>query len=173
MPKYTYVTHSYGLVRDKLSSIRFGAAIKAGGERDFTEMRTFWKTLSITLFATCIALGVAGGSLFWWPHIPSSPRPAEGRIYPLNNHGHYTYMNESEHLLWEITRGTFPILFFAFAGIQHFIDPFEVKRRRRIYGQTPTVVILESQQTVWKLPRFIVIAIAKLLFRCRGDLRSR
>ncbi len=100
-------------------------------------MRTFWKLLAIALFATCFVFGVVGISLFWWPNIPSSPRPDEGRIYPLNNHGHYTYMNRSEHLVQEITWGGSPMLLIAFAAIQHFVDPFEYKRRRLLYGRPP------------------------------------
>jgi hypothetical protein len=41
----------------------------------------------------CFVSGVLGISMYWWPNIPSVPRPAEGRIYPLNNHAHCTCMN--------------------------------------------------------------------------------
>jgi hypothetical protein len=100
-------------------------------------MRTFWKSLSIVLFATCIVFGLIGLSMFWWPNMPSSPRPAEGRVYPLNNHGHYTYMNGSERLIQKIAWGGSPILFVCFAAIQYFVDPFDYKRKRRTYGLPP------------------------------------
>src|SRR5882762_6599868 len=99
-------------------------------------MRIFWKLLSITLFTACLVFSLTGLSMFWWPNIPSSPRPAEGRIYPLNNHGHYTYMNDSEHFIQELTWGGCPILVAAFAAIQYFVDPFDYKRRRS-YGSPP------------------------------------
>jgi hypothetical protein len=62
--------------------------------------------------------------------------PAEGRIYPLNNHGNYTYMNEWEHRLDETLSLMCPFLFVGLALIVHFIDPFDEKRKRR-YGSPP------------------------------------
>jgi hypothetical protein len=100
-------------------------------------MRRFWKCLSIALFAIGIALGLIGLSMFWWPNIPSFPRPEEGRIYPLNNHGHYTYMNERERLIQELSWAGSPALLFTFAAIQYFADPFDQLRRRRTYGSRP------------------------------------
>jgi hypothetical protein len=76
-------------------------------------------------------------SMYWWPQIPTSPHPAEGRVYPLNNHGHYTYMNESEYRLRTRIWWAFPILLAIIAVIQHFIDPFDGQRKRRLYGQPP------------------------------------
>jgi len=100
-------------------------------------MRTFWKVLSVVLFASCFLSGLIGISLYAWPNIPSSPRPAEGRIYPLNNHGHYTYMNRSEHILSQIPFWITPVFLPAFAAIQYFVDPFDELRRRRLYRWPP------------------------------------
>jgi hypothetical protein len=75
--------------------------------------------------------------MFWWPDMPSTPNPAEGRIYPLNNHGHYTYMNRSEYLLDETLKAMFPILLIGFAAIQYSIDPFGEIRKRRLYSSPP------------------------------------
>jgi hypothetical protein len=100
-------------------------------------MLRFWKFLSIVLFATCIVSGVLAFSLFWWPNIPSSPRPEEGRIYPLNNHGHYTYMNSSEWYILEFALNGTPILLLTFAAIQYLVDPFGEIRKKRKYGTKP------------------------------------
>jgi hypothetical protein len=100
-------------------------------------MRKFWKLSSIVLFTICVAFMLTGLSMFWWPNIPSSPRPSEGRVYPLNNHGHYTYMNDSERFIHQLTLEGSPILLVAFAAIQYFVDPFDYKRRRRIYASPP------------------------------------
>lgn len=91
-------------------------------------MRTFWRTVSVILFASCFVFGMVGVSMYWWPNIPSTPEPSEGRVYPLNNHGHYTYMNRSEHLLHLIPFLIYPVFLPAFAAIQHFLDPFDKKR---------------------------------------------
>jgi hypothetical protein len=100
-------------------------------------MQTFWKVLSIAIFATCLASGLVDISMFWWPDIPSTPKPAEGRIYPLNNHAHYTYMNRSEYLLDETIKMMFPLLLIIFAAIQYRVDPFGEIRKRRLYGSAP------------------------------------
>lgn len=91
----------------------------------------------IVLMATYIASGVLAFSLFWWPNIPSSPRPEEGRIYPLNNHGHYTYMNRSELDILELASYGCPILLIALAAIQYLVDPFDEIRKKRKYGTKP------------------------------------
>ena len=50
-------------------------------------------------------------------------------MYPLNNHGHYAYMNESEDRLRRMFWLLFPLLFGGLAAIHHFADPFDAKRR--------------------------------------------
>jgi hypothetical protein len=72
-----------------------------------------------------------GFSMYWWPSIPSTPQPSEGRVYPLNNHDHYTYMNRREYLLNRSVHWIFPAAFFPYFAIQYFIDPFGRKRRWR------------------------------------------
>ncbi len=80
---------------------------------------------------------VADFSMYYWPSIPLSPRPAEGRIYPLNNHGRYTYMNRREYFLDADTRLVLPVILMTIGAIYYFVDPFEQKRRRRFYGGPP------------------------------------
>jgi hypothetical protein len=113
--------------------MKYVAARKA----DSSLMRTFWKVLSVALFASCMVFHLISFSMYWWPNIPSSPQPAEGRIYPLNNHGHYTYMNRSEYLLEQIPFWIYPLFLAAFAAIQYFADPFDELRRRRLYRWPP------------------------------------
>jgi hypothetical protein len=96
-------------------------------------MKKFWKCLLIALMAAAFGLFSITLSMYWWPGIPSSPRPAEGRVYPLNNHGYYTYMNKSEYRLQQIFWWTYPALIAALAAIQHFVDPFDYKRRQRFF----------------------------------------
>jgi hypothetical protein len=100
-------------------------------------MRTFWKTLAVALLVTFLVAFAVDFSMFYWPSIPSNPRPAEGRIYPLNNHGRYTYMNRQEYLLDEVVSVILPILLAAMAAIHYFVDPFGVKRRWHLYGRPP------------------------------------
>jgi hypothetical protein len=109
----------------------------SGGEEKLKEQllsgrrQTFWKVLSVILAAFLAVSFFIGISMYWWPNIPSSPCPTEGRVYPLNNHGHYTYMNRQEQLLNLSLFWAFPALFFPLAAIQHFLDPFNQKRRWR------------------------------------------
>jgi hypothetical protein len=124
--------------------------------------KTFWKILFVMVFATCLASIFLDISMYWWPDIPSSPRPSEGRIYPLNNHGYYTYMNRPEYLLNRTLMGIFPLLFAAGAAIQQFVDPFDYKRkgaftvlRRVIFASSlPSARVASAQR-----PRFEVSAI--------------
>jgi hypothetical protein len=102
-----------------------------------TSMQTFWKVFSVILFATCLTSALVDISMFWWPDMPSTPKPTEGRIYPLNNHAHYTYMNRPEYLLDETIRWTFPVLGLVFAAIQYLVDPFGEIRKRRLDGSPP------------------------------------
>jgi hypothetical protein len=96
------------------------------------EMRTFWKVLSVALGVMLFATLLVNISMYYWPSIPSSPRPAEGRVYPLNNHGSYTYMNRQEYLLREECSWVFLACFAAFGSIQVILDPFDQKRRPRM-----------------------------------------
>jgi hypothetical protein len=93
--------------------------------------RKFWRILCKIWFVMLIPLFLVNFSMYWWPDMPSSPRPTEGRIYPLNNHGHNTYMNEREHLFEEVF---WPVWMFSIASliaIDFLIDPFDRKRRER------------------------------------------
>ena len=96
-------------------------------------MRTLWKISSVVLGLVLAASFLLTFSMYWWPSLPSTPRPAEWRVYPLNNHGHYTYMNESEARLQRGFWVLVPLLFCVFAAIHHFVDSFETKRRMGLY----------------------------------------
>jgi hypothetical protein len=95
-------------------------------------MRTFWRILTIALFAGFFVAFLVDFSMYYWPSIPFSPRPAEGRIYPLNNHGTYTYMNRWEYQLDNTVQVALPVILAAIGAIYHFVDPFDLKRRRRL-----------------------------------------
>ena len=99
-------------------------------------MRAFWKVLMVTLMVVYFACFLVDFSMYWWPDMPTSPRPAEGRVYPLNKHSHYTYMNEREHRLHEATWLFLPFVLLGLGLIFHFVDPFDEKRKRR-YGSPP------------------------------------
>jgi hypothetical protein len=90
-------------------------------------MRTFWKILYVSVFVLFIVIYTVESSMYYWPSIPSSPRPAEGRIYPLNNHGKHTYMNRREYLLDEGAWLVLPIILVAIGAIYYFVDPFDQK----------------------------------------------
>ena len=102
------------------------------GDTELTwRTRTLWKALSIllvTIFLACLLIAL---SMPFWSGIPSEPKPSEGRAYPLNNHGQYTYMNRRESLLNSAAEWTMPAVFFPYFAIQYFVDPFDRKRRWR------------------------------------------
>ena len=100
-------------------------------------MRTFWKIALVACLASYMVLGMAAFSMYWWPRIPSAPRPQEGRVYALNNHGHYTYMNSSEYFLQRLAFTACPILLLTTAAILYFRDPFGELAGRRKYGSPP------------------------------------
>jgi hypothetical protein len=99
-------------------------------------MRLFWKVVMVTLALAYAAFFLVSFSMYWWPDMPTRPSPAEGRVYALNNHGYYTYMNGWEHRLNVTIWVALPFLFAGLALIMHFVDPFDVKRKRR-YGSPP------------------------------------
>jgi hypothetical protein len=94
-------------------------------------MRTFLKATQIALIVTAFGAFYTAISMFYWPSIPSSPRPAEGRVYALNNHGWFTYMNKGEHELHYSLLAGFMLAAIGAVLIQHFVDPFDQKRLAR------------------------------------------
>jgi hypothetical protein len=100
-------------------------------------MRVFWKILMVALAVAYGACFLIDLSMYWWPDMPTLPNPAQGRVYALNNHGYYTYMNAWEQRLHNtIFFLMLPLLFAGIGLIMHFVDPFDVKRKRR-YGSPP------------------------------------
>ena len=97
----------------------------------------FWKFVYVLLIVLGASLGVINFSMFYWPTIPSSPKPAEGRIYPLNNHGKHTYMNRQEFLIRQGGDAIVPLAVLAAIAIGYFIDPFDQKGRALRYRRTP------------------------------------
>ena len=100
-------------------------------------MRTAWKIASALLLAGYFVLFLISISMYGWPAIPTEPRPLEGRIYPLNNHGHCTYMNRSEYVLQQSAFLIGPIFLAALAAIHFAVEPFGEKEKRRLYGPPP------------------------------------
>ena len=101
---------------------------------DLLESRSSrFASLSLVTWVACFLVAF---SMYGWPDMPTSPRPAEGRVYPLNDHVHYTYMNEWEHNLHEALWMAAPFLCLGMFLIHWFVDPFELKRRRR-FGLPP------------------------------------
>ncbi len=94
-------------------------------------MRTFWKILATVLFVTTVASSLVDVSMYDWPDMTSSPRPSEERVYPLNIHGTYKYMNRREYLLNWVLEDVGFACGGAVAAIYFFVDPFDWKRRLR------------------------------------------
>ena len=94
-------------------------------------MRTFWKGMTIVFFVLALACTIIIVSMYSWPDMSTSPRPEEGRIYSLNNHGHLTYMNEWEFLLRRTLIATHLLSLAAIGAVYYFVDPFDFKRRIR------------------------------------------
>jgi len=130
LSKCTSVTRFYVLRGDTLSLL-VADVMKSRGRIVSARMRTIWKVVSIAVKLICLVCFIIAFSMPFWPGIPSSPQPLEGRVYPLNNHGHYTYMNRQEYLLNETVRWTFPAVFLPFAFIEYFVDPLNRKPRWR------------------------------------------
>lgn len=101
------------------------------------QMRNVWKVVSVFLFLVFAITFTVDFSMYYWPSLPASPQPAEGRIYPLNNHGRYTYMNRREYELDQAAEFGLPLLLGAIGAIYYFIDPFDLKERQRRYRRPP------------------------------------
>lgn len=94
-------------------------------------MNIFWKIAVIALIVIAFASFAVGISMYYWPSIPASPDPKHGCVYPLNNHGRYTYMTRNEYILSEGSSWVFLLCFAAGAAIDQFLDPFARRLRRR------------------------------------------
>jgi hypothetical protein len=100
-------------------------------------MRKFWKAVSIALIIVTYGSFITMISMFWWPSIPPAPRPAEGRVFALNDHGRYTYMNKKEHDLQQSLFASFLVGAGFVILIQYFADPFDCKRQYRVIRPAP------------------------------------
>ena len=94
-------------------------------------MRTFWKVLAIVLFVMLFTSTLVHMSMYFWPDMTDSPRPSEGRFYPLYKFNHSKYMNERERSLDRMLWWTAPVGGFALLVIVFLIDPFDDKHRLR------------------------------------------
>ena len=99
--------------------------------------KTLWKVISVLLFVMLATTFIIAFSMFYWPSIPSSPQRAQGRIYPLNNHGRYTFMNHREYQIQEGAQIILPLTLASIGAIYYFIDPFDLKSRQRRYRRPP------------------------------------
>ncbi len=88
------------------------------------------RILSIVCVVASVAMFLYGMS-FYYIHLPSTPAPEIGRIYPLNNHGYYTFMTHREYLEHEISTNLCILPFVIAVLIDYFYDPFD--RRARGY----------------------------------------
>jgi hypothetical protein len=94
-------------------------------------MKTFLKLTMIVLVVAIFTSLAVEVSMYYWPGIPPVPDARQGRIYPLDNHGGYTYMNRQEYLLRGSLFWIFFVCFSAAAAIEQFLDPFDRKLRPR------------------------------------------
>jgi len=83
----------------------------------------------MVLFA---ATGLSALYLFFYyhdGHLPKSPQPVIGRVYPSNNHGSIVYLNKSEHDLLLGLLLCFPLPFLVGVILNNkwrvFTDPLE------------------------------------------------
>jgi hypothetical protein len=95
-------------------------------------VRNLRKSIVIACMLLCAALGFSSLYLFYYyhdGHLPNSPQPMIGRVYPSNNHGSIVYLNQSEHDL--IVGLQFSILIPLLVGFvlnykwRVFTDPLE------------------------------------------------
>ena len=100
-------------------------------------MKNFWKVAYVLLFAVFSLTFIVAFSMFYWPSIPPFPKPTEGRIYPLNNHGKHTYMNRREYQIQQDAQLILPLTLASLGAIYYFIDPFDQKGRQRRYRRPP------------------------------------
>jgi len=66
---------------------------------------------------------------FFFRDLPNRPHPELGRIYPLNNHGYYLYLNRKEHLAQEVSEYVSFGLFLFILPIDLLFKPFEEQER--------------------------------------------
>ena len=64
-------------------------------------VRTFWKILAIVLCMMLFTSTFVHMSMYFWPDMTYSPRPSEGRFYPIYKFDHPKYMNEREGSLYQ------------------------------------------------------------------------
>src|SRR5262249_39871027 len=100
-------------------------------DQRMASMRTVWKIVSAGLVTIGFASFLFAISMHGWTSLPTVPRPDEGRIYPLNNHGALRYMNHKEKLLQEGAFCLFGVCLVAAGLIENFVDPFERKKTVR------------------------------------------
>jgi hypothetical protein len=94
-------------------------------------MRTFWKVLAIVLFVMLFMSTLVHMSMYFWPDMTDSPRPSEGRFYPLYKFNHSKYMNERERSLDQSLWLIAPVGLAALLLIHVLVDPFDYKHRPR------------------------------------------
>ena len=95
-----------------------------------TANRSAARVVSIVCVVASITL-FAYGMAFYYRDFPNKPQPELGRIYPLNNHGYFTFLTRREHLEREISIDTFLIPFGIAVLIDHFFDPFDRRSKGR------------------------------------------
>lgn len=94
-------------------------------------MKVLYKITMTVLIGFAFASFAVGISMYYWPGIPAAADASKGRVYVLNNHGRYTYMNRKEYLLNESLFGMSVVCFAGAFIIDRFLDPFDRKLRPR------------------------------------------
>ena len=88
-------------------------------------MNRVWKVTVVMLRMTSMACFAAGWGL--WRHFawtrPTSPVPADGRIYPLDTHGWRVFLDAHERLELRALWVAFPVLFLLGFSIDRLKKP--------------------------------------------------
>lgn len=84
---------------------------------------------SLVVLSLSISVGMFISSLYLFylyhdGHLPNSPQPTIGRVYPSNNHGSVVYLTRSENNL---------LKFLQFGGMIPFLVGFILNRRWRVF----------------------------------------
>ncbi len=102
--------------------------------------RAATKKIAKIVGVICVICSVAAfvfALSFYYRHLPNKPEPELGRIYPLNNHGYYTYMTGGEQLQQQVSEFLSIVLFALAVLINHFIDPFDRCKREEAVNKRP------------------------------------
>ena len=93
-------------------------------------VQLFKKTLLVLCMVSCLALGFSWLYLFFYyhdGHLPVSPQPEIGRVYPSNNHGSVVYLTRAEDNL---------LTGLGFSVVVPFFIGYALNKRWRVFTQS-------------------------------------